>query len=395
MREHDADLAIIDWLTDGPGAAPDRLVPHTLAYVRSHPRRSLLNWGSLMATTTPRRPVAPTLRLAFILVLVALASALLGVYVGSQQRAVIPPLPTPTPTPYPVLTNIPGELGLSGIAVSGDELWNTGLDGLWHYVDGAWEGPLNPPPLAGESLTGLAVGPDGALWVAGEKTVAVLRDGVWRAAWTAPGIGWGGLAVAPDGTVWVGREDRTLVGLRQEGAGYAAQAVACPNSMSRFAVTTDGTLYAGSFFYSDGAAGLAMSDGTTCRLVYPLGDGQDHEVADLAAGPNGSLVATLFDEERPGDGTVSRSWLVMLRNGAWSTIAGPTNEFSVGFRQAIDPGGHPWLIDSERGLMRYGGGAWQVVAGAPIESMEMAPDGVLWYQTDRGIERIRTDEVGD
>ena len=277
-------------------------------------------------------------------------------------------------------------------AVSGDELWTMGDgEGLWHYVGDAWQGPLSPPPLAGEMVSGLALGPDGALWVSGETTVAVLREGVWSAAWrAAPSFGGlGGLVVAADGTVWVGQGSE-LVGLRREAVGYSARTVAGPRAVNRIAATTDGSIYVGGFRYA-GGEGLARSDGTTCALVDPLGDGQIHQVSDLAAGPAGSLLATVFDED--SGGCPCRVWVVLLQDGRWSTISGPTVEPGVSLGQAIAPAGHPWRIDSDLGLQRYEGGVWRVVASS-ARSLAIAPDGVLWSMTDRGIERIRTDEVG-
>ncbi len=196
------------------------------------------------------------------------------------------------------------------------------------------------------------------------------------------------LVVAPDGTVWFGHV-RELTGLRRAAAGYSARSVTCPTVINRIAATTDGTIYVGGFMYA-GGDGLAKSDGMTCALVDPLGDGRVHEVGDLSAGSAGSLLATVFDED---GGTCCRVWVVMLQDGRWSTISGPTVEPGVSLGLAIAPDGHPWRIDGDLGLERYEGGVWRVVA-ASARSLAMAPDGVLWYMTDRGIERIRTDEVG-
>jgi hypothetical protein len=366
-----------------------------------------------MSAATLRRPVAPTLRLAFVLATVALASALLGVYIGSHQRAVIPPVPSPTerassptpsaavsspvPTPYPVITEIPGDLGLTWTsrAVSGDELWNVGLDGLWHYIDEAWTGPIVPPPLETESINRLAVGPDGALWVTSETTVAVLRDGSWSRAWGSE-LGVRALAVAPDGTAWV-TQLHELVALRPVAAGYDAKFILCPDYMSRLAVTTDGVVYAGSFSYSDGFGGLVTSDGVTCGVADPLEDGQANDVFDIAAGPAGSLLVTL-SHETPVNGVMTwdGGWTALLRDGHWSTIDNASAAV-VGIGLAIDPGGHPWALGKE-GLMRYGDGGWSLIAEGAT-SLAMAPDGVLWYQTDHGagfqVERLRTDQIGN
>jgi hypothetical protein len=382
-------------------ADPGDLAEVALDAISRTPARSARPWERLSASP---RVVPGTARWLRLEIAAMLALALIGglLAVGASRLL---------ERPYPILTGSPELAPRVSRAASGDELWTitpdyTRIVGglgeraapegnvptvLWHYVGGAWQGPLSLAVLDGEMVSRLALGPDGTLWVSGETTVAVLRDGAWRVAWTASsGGGLRGLVVGPDGTAWVG-QDRELVGLRREGAGYAARSVTCPHAMSEFAATTDGTIYVGSFAYSDGSGGLARSDGTTCALVDPVGDGQVHEVAGLSAGPVGSLLATVFDEEGR-DGPL-RVWVVMLRDGRWSTISGPTVQLGVSVGQAIDPDGHPWRIDRD-GLERYEGDEWRVVA-APAHSLMMAPDGVLWYETDRGLERIRTDEVRD
>jgi hypothetical protein len=361
-------------------ADPSDLAEIALDAVRQTPARSGRPWDGLAASPRLASGSARWLWVAIAAILaLALVGGLLGVGVSRLLQR-----------PYPLLTGNPG-LSWMSRAVSGDELWTMGDgEGLWHYVGDAWQGPLSPPPLAGEMVSGFALGPDGALWVAGEATVAVLREGAWSVAWRdASGAPLAGLVVAPDGTVWLA-QGRELVGLRREAAGYSARTVACPRVINRIAAATDGTVYVGGFWYA-GGEGLARSDGMACDLVDPLGDGQVHEVSNLSAGPGGSLIATVFDED--SSGCPCHVWMVMLQDGRWSTISGPTVEPSVSLGQAIAPDGHPWRIDSDLGLEWYEGGVWRVVA-ASARSLAMAPDGVLWYETDRGIERIRTDEVG-
>ncbi len=380
-------------------ADPADLAEIALDAVRRTPAPSARPWDGLAA---PPRLASGSARWLWIAIAAMLALALVGGLLAAGASRLLE-------RPYPLLTGTP-ELGIS-LAVSGDELWTitpnyTGVVGglgehaapvgnvpmgLWHYVGDAWQGPFIAPLLDGEMVSGLALGPDGALWVAGETTVAVLRDGVWQVAWkAASGVTSAGLVVAPDGTVWFA-QGRELVGLRREGAGYTARSVECPTQIHTIATTTDAAVYVGGWLWG-GGRGLARSDGATCGLVDPLGDGQVHEVADLSGGPGGSLLATVFDEDV--DGCPCRVWVVMLRDGRWSTISGPTVESSVNDGGPMAPDGHPWRIDRDLGLQRYEGGVWRVVA-ASARSLAMAPDGVLWYETDRGIERIRADEVGD
>jgi len=94
---------------------------------------------------------------------------------------------------------------------------------------------------------------------------------------------------------------------------------------------------------------------------------------------------------RPGDidGPATRRPLV--------EIYGPTVQPNLPLLfggQAIAPDGQVRRSDPDLGLMRYGGGGWRVVAPR-ASALAMAPDGVLWYQPDRGIERIQTNEFGN
>jgi hypothetical protein len=289
----------------------------------------------------------------------------------------------------PVLTGSQSLVWMSR-AVSGDELWIMGDGGLWHYVGDAWQGPISPAPLDGQMVSGLALGPDGALLVSGDTTVANLRSGQWRAEWEAPFDGLRSPVVAADGTVWVAR-GADLIALPRV-AGQPTRTVTCPQTISRIAAATDGALYVGGFWYA-GGTGLARSDGTTCANVDPLGDGQIHEVGEIAAGPGGSVAASLLDEN--GDfGACCRGWVALLQDGRWSTIWGPAIRGGVSTGLAIAPDGHPWFIDAT-GLMRYGDGAWRMVAES-AHSLALAPDGVLWYERSRslGIERLNTDQFG-
>jgi hypothetical protein len=250
-------------------------------------------------------------------------------------------------------------------------------------------------------VTDLAIGPDSSIWVTSTTTIAVLREGAWSEELMLDNLG--GLVVAPDGTLWVklGRElfEMRWVGPPASSApgapvwvGYSARKVPCPKPFSRFAVTTDGIVYLGSFSYSDGWAGLVSWDGISCVRADPVGDGRDHDVAALATGPDGSLLATVFDDTN-GNGPYP-VWVVLLRNGRWSTISGPTNESGViPDGVAFAPDGRPWAINAD-GLVRYADGAWELVA-AGAQSLAMAPDGVLWYQTERGLERISTSGFGE
>lgn len=376
-----------------------------LEAVRRAPVRSPRRWDGLL---TPRLD-AGIARWVWIGVAAMLVLALLGGLLAGATRLL-------QHHAYPILTGNPG-IGRLSRAVSGDELWTIAPDDsavigglgeramptgdapmrLWHFVDGAWQQPISLPWADGTNAAGLALGPDGAVWVSGasnlagtESEVAVLRNGHWQVAWIDPANGpLGALDVTPRGTVWVA-EGAQLTGLVPTATGYDVRTLTCPRNITRIVAATDGTVYVGGFWYA-GGEGLARSDGETCVLVDPIGDGKVREVWDFAPGPAGSLLAEVFEE---GAGCC-RIWDVVLRDGQWSTLSGPSAESSVGGGLAMAPDGHPWLID-HGGLVRYEAGRWRPVAApANAYSLVLAPDGVLWFATDRGIERLWTDDVGD
>jgi hypothetical protein len=394
-------------------AYPGDLAWVALEAVRRTPARSQRPWDRLVPSP---RLASGSQRWLWVAVAATLALALVGGLLAAGGWRLLQRL-RPLEHPYPILTGASG-LWWNSIAVSGDELWTItsvytgavgGLGersvppesplGLAHYVGNAWQGPVGLPALDGENVIGMALGPDGTLWVAGERTVALLRDGASRVAWKAgPSGGLKDLAVAADGTVWVA-QGRDLIGLTPSADGYSARSVTCPDGISRIAATTDGSIYVGGFMYN-GGNGLARSDGSTCASVDPLGDGRIHEVSGLSAGRDGGLLASVFDES---GNACCRRWVAMLHDGRWSTISGPTftDESAPGGADGLvegvilAPDGHPWGIGLNRGLMRYEDGAWGIVVAGNIHTMAVAPDGVLWYETDRGIERIRTDEVAN
>jgi hypothetical protein len=88
------------------------------------------------------------------------------------------------------------------LAVSGDEAWagDWSGSGVWHYVGGRWVNASAGLP-ADAIVFDVARAPDGRVWAATEKGVAVLEGD----RWTVVDDRWSrGLAFAPDGTAWVG-----------------------------------------------------------------------------------------------------------------------------------------------------------------------------------------------
>jgi hypothetical protein len=117
---------------------------------------------------------------------------------------------------WPAAADAPSlSLSVRLVAVSADEAWVADERGIWHYLDGAWTGPMQPAGLTTRTYD-LAVAADGTLWAATDGGVAVLREGRWMLAWEYPV--WS-IALGPDGTAWAGSSAiQSVVGLRLDGS---------------------------------------------------------------------------------------------------------------------------------------------------------------------------------
>jgi hypothetical protein len=306
---------------------------------------------------------------------------------------------------WPDAADGPGEAGgapfgyvtLQGlVAVSADEAWAADSRGAWHYLDGRWEGPTQPEPFKGKWISSIAVGPDGAVWLAGQAGVAVLRNGAWTMALDDDART---VVVTPDGTAWVGRQSPGIVRLRRSGTGFTTESVSCPVGAMSMVAAVDGSVWLGSFAYA-GSAGLAHFDGRTCAMVDVLGDGRLQEVVAIVAGPGGRIAAELLEDTRASQVTEPARWtsrLVKREGGHWAVLEQLDDviapRFVLGGSLVFDQSGDLWGISLEQGgggLERFDGkrrvpGASGLSVGGP---MTFAPDGSLWSTGPAGIQRI-------
>lgn len=271
------------------------------------------------------------------------------------------------------------------LAVSADEAWAADDRGIWHFAEGAWQGPQEPGDLPNARVHALALAGDGTLWVATDRGVAALRAGRWTTAWPGEART---MALAADGTTWVGGQSTTIVGLRPVGDTWVAREVVCPVGAMSMAAVTDGSVYLGSHAYA-GWPGLARVDGRTCEKVDPLGDGLGVEVVDLAADSGGGLVALLL---RGGGSPPWTSYLAQFDGARWTILEEQTGVDGVSGDITVSPSGQVWRAGAApaSGIERFDGGRWILVvtgvqASGPIS---VAPDGAVWYGTSSGVQRF-------
>jgi hypothetical protein len=270
------------------------------------------------------------------------------------------------------------------LAVSTDEAWAADDRRIWHFAEGAWQGPEEPGDLAGARIRSLALAADGTLWVATDRGVATLRAGRWSTvsrqdSWT--------IRVGRDGTAWAGGPSTEIVGLRADGSA-PPRTVTCPNGAMLMAATADGSVYVGQFAYS-GTPGLARFDGRTCEKVDPLGDGLGVEVVDLAAGSSGGLVALLL---RGGGSPPWTSYLARLDGGRWSVVEEQAGVDGVSGDISVSPAGQVWRAGAAptSGIERLDDGRWiRVITGIQASGpISVAPDGSVWYGAFSGVQRF-------
>jgi hypothetical protein len=292
----------------------------------------------------------------------------------------------------------PGALKLAGVGhalvpVGADEAWALDDRGVWHYVEGAWTGPL--APHAPSSPTGMAVAPDGAVWAGTGMGGSVLRNG----AWTDFGLGediWR-IEVGRDGSVWTATGESSTVVRRDPATGEAKLAVAC-EGVQILAPVPDGSVYLAGFGYV--ASGLHVIRDGTCERVDPLGEGKRYHATDLETDAGGRVLAILLEDlaEEPEAGGAWSSYVVLLEGGRWSVIDSTTRDRSFGvyfpFGDAtFAPDGAIWraipVLDGG-GIRRFDGVRWQtIVPGIQATGLSFGPDGSLWFEGPSGIHRIR------
>ena len=345
----------------------------------------------------------------------------------SGGSTTVPPTTTAastTTTYVPPIERLWASPGTSVAAVSAEEAWafGTGIDwaGVAHFLDGAWAWAwltfdTDPWAFTGgasfnQTVSGLAMAPDGTWWVAGP-------GGVFSGVISVDGVEWtrrfdyeaGGIAVAPDGTVWIGGIDWLA---RWDGALWIPVG---PNPQEPPHIPEDTP--SGAFCGS--GPGVATSDGevwmVACgyafRLLHYDGatfwevdvdvDGTTLRERDLGSGPSGLARQFHFDwldvEAAPNGGVWTlmnwyetddrRPWLLGRFDGeVWTTYTPPPFDVAHygGPAMAVGPDGRVWFAD-EDGLVAFDGSDWTYhLQGQTVTDVDVAPDGTVWYIDEEG-----------
>jgi streptogramin lyase len=253
-------------------------------------------------------------------------------------------------------------------------------------------------PEVGSGILGpMAVAPDGSVWYGAADGVAVLRDGTWTPRVVPKSRR---LAVSTDSAVW----SVTTAGnvQRYDPRTGAASWVAGCREPSVLEPSPDGTMYVGTLGYMTGRVYVVRD--SRCQPLDPLGDGKSYYVGDLAADPNGRLLAVLLtDPNAAHDPPLLGGWIsyiALLDAGRWTVLATDLNPGALegvisGWDQvAFAPDGSIWrarMKEEGGGIERWDGRAWHVVIPdvKVFSSMSFGPDGSLWFEGEFGLFRIR------
>lgn len=276
--------------------------------------------------------------------------------------------------------------------VTGNEAWLAG-DGVWHYVNGAWQGPEE---VARSSyVRSIARSPDGTIWAVTNDTGVSIRTGTgWRGLGTAAAAS--AVWADPDGTVWVasapspGEQTWRVVaytavgGTVREGRHTASTDLTLwPTSIAR---TPDSSLWVGSSGSWGAKAGLVRYLDGIWEQIRPPGTGPEIAIGSMVVARDGALWMTGTDIDSSG-APWGATWVARLLHGRW-TIFGRELGLQRGYAPplAAGPDGSIWLGGDR--LARFDGNSWRTVIPAGFDAISVAADGTVWASGSAGIIRI-------
>jgi streptogramin lyase len=323
----------------------------------------------------------------------------------------VPDVPPPAGSPA---GTAPSPATLTSITAGPDgALWFTGIPGEVGRITTSgvvteFPVPAVPPPAGSPagtaatpaSLTGITVGPDGALWFAGvpgevgrittsgvvtEFVVPEIPPPAGSAAGTAGSIVTpAGITAGPDGALWftdpaggnsfVGRI--TTTGVVTE---YAA-----PNLNSNATIVTgpDGDLW----FNAGSSLARITASGVVTSFSAP---GNFNQIAGLTPGPNGSVWFTEEEDgstvgEQPAVGAISPAGVMSLFPIPQGTTLDPNRGIAVDpTAVTTGPDGAIWFADNVGiGRITTTGTIEQfplTTPGATVANIASGPEDTLWF----------------
>ena len=252
-------------------------------------------------------------------------------------------LTTGAPTLYATGDGLPAADASRVVVGSDGTVW-TGGSGWIARFDGSWI-TFSAPDSEGP----MAVGPDGAVWVAfGARDLARFDGSEWQTfevplpldegvtvPWTAL------LDVAADGTVWAGTHELRGV-FSFDGANWThyTSIDGLPAALSgTVAAAPDGTVWIGSVSINDSpGAGAARFDGSTWT-VYTTADGLLDDVPDVAVGADGTVWA------------IHQNGVARFDGDTWTAFPGVEG---LGMA-AVDASGTLWMPSRDGGVIGFDG----------------------------------------
>jgi len=299
----------------------------------------------------------------------------------------------------------PGRL----LAVSRDELWAAGAEGLWHFENGAWTSePIDPNHPEGV-VRALTLAPDRTLWAAGPDGVAYRRDGRWTITDAGEASA---ITVGRDGTVWLGGgdgEECRVSTLQFDGTAWVSRAVGgCPPEgfgLSSLAIDASGGLWVGT---APGCAmgmsdctqgGLARLDGQSWEVIRELGGSEVTNATILGTTPTGDMWV-VDDPTEARDPAQRKNPVRAARfDGTDWTVVELPKDFMADI--VVAPDGTLWAWTwwvpaatggGDRGPARYDGTAWAFPydgAGLPwMQLAAVAPDGTVFGEVNSSLFRF-------
>ncbi|MDJ0962049.1 MAG: hypothetical protein QNJ88_15445, partial [Acidimicrobiia bacterium] len=253
-----------------------------------------------------------------------------------------------------------GSPSVSHVAVASDgtvwavgDSWLARYDGSWALVDGVDADRLTP-------VGDLAVGPDGAVWVAAEGTALVRVDADGATTHPLPedlgeGAEWmRSIAVDGSGTVWMSVIRSGVLAFDGEWRHHGVLDGLPSVMMGNVAVAPDETVWVGGDGLYGGpggdvpAAGIARFDGSSWT-TFTTADGLLGNDGDVVMGPDGAI---------------------------WVIHTGLPDEVA----ETLD-------VSHPSGLSRYDGVRWVTYPDAPVGrgGAAISADGTLWLGSGDGI----------
>jgi hypothetical protein len=248
-------------------------------------------------------------------------------------------------------------------------------------------------------VNGLAVAPDGTVWIASNSGVFSFDGAEWTRRFDDPA---GAVGVDGGGTVWIGGPQRNVAQspwlARWDGEAWVRvdPTPQAPPEPSNFGFISLAVLPDGGIWVSQSAGGwgsdlLMRFDGTTMEEVqiWEYLDPFPGIFTEIAVAPNGDLLVGGHQNGRDRQVRVARfdgdEWT------EWAAHDWPFFAESMGaFDMAVGPDGVLWFaFDGD--LASVDGTEWTTqIEGQGVSAVDVAPDGTLWYADSDGVHIFST-----